>query len=297
VTDEILRRRSGATGAEEVVAAGHEQSDSLPISRREGNSTPVASRHSDLLAIPGKGKREESGEEDGCAIRLTTQERRFLMDVWIRPTSTIMGRYSSLGLSPRRGTGLQKNLLRRGLLPSCPIQVRHSRTKALSLTELGKRTLGISEPEAERLGGPEHRYWKKRLAQQLAAQGYTVVEECPVGGGKTIDLLATKDGQRLAVEVETGKSDATANVQKCLDAGVDQVLVVTTSPAVRIARALPSSGGKVFCLSGAEALALLAAGTEVVPASAKGWEEEHRGNSRRSSSPQPLSLGKMPPLT
>jgi len=40
------------------------------------------------------------------------------------------------------------------------------------------------------LGGPEHRYWKKRLAEHLRACGYDVTEEYSIGGGKAIDLVA-----------------------------------------------------------------------------------------------------------
>ena len=50
---------------------------------------------------------------------------------------------------------------------------------------------------------------------------------------KAIDLVAYKDGQRIAFEIETGKSDAIANVKKCLDAGLNRVVVVATSAVVR----------------------------------------------------------------
>jgi len=118
------------------------------------------------------------------------------MDVWTRPTSTITDRYHSFGLSPRRGTGLQKRLLNRSLIASCPIVIGRSRIKVLALTGAGKAALGIDEPDADRLGGPEHRYWKKRLAEHLRAGGYDVTEEYPIGGGKTIDLVAEQDGKR-----------------------------------------------------------------------------------------------------
>ena len=154
------------------------------------------------------------------------------MDVWTRPTSTITDRYHSFGLSPRRGTGLQKRLLNRSLIASCPIVIGRSRIKVLALTGAGKAALGIDEPDADRLGGPEHRYWKKRLAEHLRACGYDVTEECPVGGGKTIDLVAERDGKRTAFEVETGKSDAAGNAQKCREAGIDKVVVVATSDQV-----------------------------------------------------------------
>jgi hypothetical protein len=54
----------------------------------------------------------------------------------------------------------------------------------------------------------EHEYWKKLTAERYRAEGYSVEEEVPIGGGKAVDLVATKDGKRVAIEVETGKSDA-----------------------------------------------------------------------------------------
>jgi len=42
-----------------------------------------------------------------------------------------------------------------------------------------------------------------------------------------------KGGRRIAVEIETGNSDAAANVRKCLEAGVERVLVVPTSKQAR----------------------------------------------------------------
>ena len=130
----------------------------------------------------------------------------------------------------------------------------HSRIKVLSLTALGKAVLGIDEPDSDRLGGPEHRYWKKRLAEHLRSQGWEVVEEHPLGGGKAIDLLATRDGKRVAIEVETGKSDAAVNIQKCLAAGVDEVVVVATSAQVQqlLAETMLDTP-HVQCTCGAEA--------------------------------------------
>jgi hypothetical protein len=173
-------------------------------------------------------------------------------------------RYHSLNLSPRRGTGLQKVLLSRTLISSCPIVVGRSRIKVLALTEQGKKALGINEAESDRLGGPEHRYWKRRLADHLRDRGYNVTEEYPLGGGKAIDLLAVRDGQRLAIEIETGKSDAAANVRKCIQAGVDQVVAVVTGPKDNTARALMPMGTKVACLTGAEALAWFSATVKAI---------------------------------
>jgi hypothetical protein len=131
--------------------------------------------------------------------------------------------------------------LDRGLIISSPIAVGHARIKILSLTELGKTVLGINEPETDRFGGPEHRYWKHRLAEHLKTCGYMVEQEVPIGGGKAVDLVASRDGDRIAFEIETGKSDAAANIHKCLDAGMGKVIVIATSVAVyaRLLNILP----------------------------------------------------------
>jgi len=60
-----------------------------------------------------------------------------------------------------------------------------------------------------------------------------VTEEAPLGDGKAVDILAVKDGKRIAFEVETGKSDAAANVRKCLAAELDKVVIVATTKNAR----------------------------------------------------------------
>ena len=99
--------------------------------------------------------------------------------------------------------------------------------KTLWLTEKGRKVLGISGDKSDRHGGPEHRYWVKRIADHLRANCYEVDEEVPVGGGKAIDLVAVRDGKRIAFEIETGKSDSAANARKCLEAGMDKAVQFT----------------------------------------------------------------------
>jgi hypothetical protein len=76
-----------------------------------------------------------------------------------------------------------------------------------------------------------------------------------VGGGKAIDLVATRAGKRTAFEIGTGKSDAAANVRKCLDAGADRVVVVATSELIRnrVAGELPKDE-HVVCVTAAETI-------------------------------------------
>jgi hypothetical protein len=150
---------------------------------------------------------------------------------------------------------VQKILQAKRLIVSCPISTGRARIKVLSLTDLGKSVLGITESDADRLGGPEHRYWKKRLAEHLRGQGWQATEEYPIGGGRAIDLVAQRGDERIAFEIETGNSDAAANVEKCLAVGFERVVVVATSAAAfqTLARAL-SVGPRVSLLTGAEAV-------------------------------------------
>jgi hypothetical protein len=155
------------------------------------------------------------------------------MDVQERPTSFVVDRYCRLRLSARKGTAIQRALIDRRLIESASISLRGGSGKILALTEEGRQALGLPAAPSSREGGPVHRYWKRRLAKHLRSCGYEVTEEFPIGGGKTIDLVATRDGKRIAFEIETGHSDAAANVRKCLDAGMDRAVVVAPSAATR----------------------------------------------------------------
>jgi len=117
--------------------------------------------------------------------------------------------------------------------------------------------LGIDHAECGRHGGAEHRYWCSRIASHLRASGYEVTEEAPIGGGKTVDNMAERDGNRIAFEIETGKSDALANVEKLRAAGFQKIMVVAASTQAKeqIGRQL-GEGRDVQVLTGNEAIRL-----------------------------------------
>lgn len=74
-----------------------------------------------------------------------------------------------------------------------------------------------------------HEYWKQRVANQLEDQGYQVVLESERGDGRgTMDISARSGSENVVVEIETGKSDVVANVQRDLLAGAKRVVVVAT---------------------------------------------------------------------
>jgi hypothetical protein len=206
------------------------------------------------ISIPERDKNEGEKDGNGCAIKLTTQDRKFLLDVYQYPVSFVTERYSRLGLSARKGNEIQQALLNNHLLSSANVSIDRKIIKILDLTEQGRNTLGIKS-QSTRWGGPVHRYWQHRLAEHLKTCGYNVEIEAPVGDGKTIDIVAERDGKRIAFEIETGNSDAVANVEKCLNSNVDMIFVVATSLEAMdaLASVLPKQS-KVKLLTGSEAI-------------------------------------------
>jgi len=57
------------------------------------------------------------------------------------------------------------------------------------------------------------------------------VLEHPIKGDGFVDVVAERPGERVAIEIETGKSDIKMNVQKLRGLGFDRVVLVATSPS------------------------------------------------------------------
>jgi len=254
VTDQMIRRRASDQFNSTTDLLYTRNGVSRVISSKEGRSVPDGTADGGIPAAPAAGKQENKGEEK-CAIRLTTQERNLLKDVWRHPSSAVTERYQRLSVSSRVGNDLKNSLLSLGLVSSFFVSLSKGRMKTLSLTKKGRKVLGISSEESNRHGGQEHRYWVERIRKRLQESGYRVAKEVPAGGGKTIDLVASRNGKRIAFEIETGKSNAAANVQKCLEAGMHKVVVASTSGAAMdaIRRTLPDDP-RVLCQTAAEVI-------------------------------------------
>ena len=163
---------------------------------------------------------------------MSREEIRFLADVAARPLSTTVPRYERLHLSRRRGNAIRQSLASAGIIESVPIATRSGQVVLYELTDLGRSVcqgLGI-DPGPRPRESLEHRWWVRRAAEHFEKKGYTVSREHPIQGNGAIDLLAERPGERVAIEVETGKSDIKTNLAKVLGAGFDRVLLVATSP-------------------------------------------------------------------
>ena len=168
---------------------------------------------------------------------MSAEEERFLADLSARPLSTTVSRYQRLHLSRRRGNAVRQHLTKAGVIESVPIATRSGQVVLYQLTEDGRavcRDHGI-DPGPVRRTSLEHAYWARRAGQHFEKMGYEVRHEHAVEDNGVIDLLAERAGQRLAIEIETGKSDIRGNIEKLRHAGFDRLVMIATSPSAAIA--------------------------------------------------------------
>lgn len=196
--------------------------------------THIGRHFSDTWAVSARVDGNRSGDgvpaEEMKGEGMEESVRDLLLDVLHHPYCGMVDRYKRLKTSRRKGHNLKDTALRGGLAEQVRVPTRSGIVVLLDLTAKGRALLadetGIVEIPPRR-GGLVHEYWKHRIAAELRATGLKVEVEAPLKTGGTVDILVhTKDGPR-AIEIETGKSDAKANVEKCQRAGVPVTLVAT----------------------------------------------------------------------
>jgi hypothetical protein len=172
-----------------------------------------------------------TAEEQANSVQdeMPKNARLLLFDVYNQPASPVTERYERVGVNNYQGNRAKDWLVGQGYLTSGSVSTGRARIRHLRLTEKGRKALEAlgEDVQARRTGGPEHEFWKNKLAEEYRADGWEVVEEYPIGGGKTVDLACFKDGRKLAVEIETGKSCVGSNVRKCLEIPFDEVKCVS----------------------------------------------------------------------
>jgi len=200
---DLLRRNRSNSGESDVIRAEEE------IKRL-------------VRAVEGLVNREEK------RVVLTEDERRFLADIARNPISGVVGRYTRIGINRYQGNLIQQRLLDKKLISWKPVSTGKGRLKVLVLTDEGKKAIPDVKVEKvfHKSGSWEHEYWKFRVAEHYRKKGYEVTFEYKIGDGKSVDLVAEKEGKKIAIEIETGKSDAVYNIRKDLEAGFDEVLCI-----------------------------------------------------------------------
>ncbi len=91
--------------------------------------------------------------------------------------------------------------------------------------------LPIAVPPKPARAGRQHKYIQELIKRAAQERGYyAVVEESVLGGTGRVDVSLSKADRRIACEISvtTGNEWELGNVEKCIAAGYDQVLVVAT---------------------------------------------------------------------
>ena len=148
----------------------------------------------------------------------------FLEDVLSYPDDGVKTRYGRLGLSAGAGNRLKEQLLGQEWLEDQVVEIGRTRKVLLRLTPQAREALNLGNSEPQH-GSIVHEYWKRFYAQRFREQGYQVEFEVPRKSGR-VDVIAKKESEKIAIEIETGKSDFVRNVKQDLLAGYDKVLIV-----------------------------------------------------------------------
>ena len=195
--------------------------------------------------IPGRGK------------LVGEQEKQFLIDILKNPLSGVVERNGRLGISSRRGNALKESLIAKGLLKPTEIPTKTGRTVLVQLTKSGcgiLEKLGCKTQNGIRHYGLIHEFWRDKVRRYYQKLGYQLTSEKRLNGERA-DLVAERGRERIAIEIETGNSNAIENVKKCLKAGFDFVISVPINRPIeaqireRLRKEKLDKTEKVFVLS------------------------------------------------
>jgi len=151
---------------------------------------------------------------------------QLLYDILTHPQDGVRQRYRRLGISDKKGHQVKEGLLYQGWIESQTVELGRTRKVVLRLTKQAKETLGLDSKIPE-YGSLVHEYWKRFYGRKFERKGYKIDFEVPRKSGRT-DVVACKENERIAIEIETGKSDFLRNVKQNLAAKYDKVIVVAT---------------------------------------------------------------------
>ena len=163
---------------------------------------------------------------------LNRQEIRLLYDVVHHPLSTTVSRYQRLNLSRRKGNAVRQSLLSGKLIGPVTLATRSGQVVLYQLSDAGRTVCHAHQIDP----GPvpreslEHRWWIRKTQEYFEKKGYEVTLEHPIKGNGAIDLLAQRPGEKIAIEVETGKSDIKQNLLHMKKKEFDKLIMVATSP-------------------------------------------------------------------
>jgi hypothetical protein len=147
-----------------------------------------------------------------------------LENIAFKPFLGLVKRFKHLGLKVSHGYKVIEELTAQNLIK--PFTIDGSRL--YEITGHGKKALGKKVKQQGR-GGLEHRYWIEKIKQHyIKEEGFTFLEK------DDIDLVVETLEKKMAIQVETGKSNIQANLTKLGRYKADFKNVVTTNSATEI---------------------------------------------------------------
>ena len=239
VSDERVRRQMAGYSAESAAdrPPPAQPTGITPIPAPEKNNNeqsthPPSPGESDVIGVAGKTSFDSRSNPPKNKRDMSRGEIRFLADLAARPVATTVSRYQRLNLSRRKGNAIRQDLTKAGIIEPVPIATRWGQVVLHQVTPLGRAGCIAADidPGPAQRPGLAHRFWVGKATEYFEKQGYEVTRDHTIANNGTVDLLAEKPGQRVAVEIETGKSDVDENVAKTLKAGFDRVVLIATSP-------------------------------------------------------------------
>jgi len=156
--------------------------------------------------------------------------RIMLENIAMKPLLGVVKRFKELGIKVSPGYRIIEELASLKLVSPITIDGQ----KLYELTAEGRNALGKTLPHSGR-GGLEHRYFVENIRNHyLRNEGFATVEK------DDIDLVVESYGKRMAIQVETGKSDIQGNLTKLGRYKADVKYMLTTNPEaeVRVKKAL-----------------------------------------------------------
>lgn len=194
-------------------------------------------RHAEQVSAAVQEHRQEAKQEQ--VKKTHSQMHDLLRNVAERPTYAKMERRAALaqlGFSQNEANAILDNAVRDGYLRTVAVSVGRGRPLELTeLTEEGRKFLereGYQTPKQTR-GGARHLFWQERIEAYYKARGYQAWKEKYFEAVRDyVDVLAVKDGYRIAVEVAVGHEYESINIQKALDIGFDEIIVACDSDEV-----------------------------------------------------------------
>jgi len=200
--------------------------------KREDENSHPPSPGSVRMTEPSVQSTEDQDQPPVPENEMSREAIRFLADLSARPLSTTVSRYQRLNLSRRKGNAIRQQLAGAGIINAVPLATRNGQVVLYELSEMGRAAcaqLGVDPGSASR-ESLEHRFWVKRAAAHFESNGYELTREFTIQGKGAVDLMAERPGERIAIEVETGKSDIQKNLTKIRNAGFDRIILLATSP-------------------------------------------------------------------